>query len=85
MDFLLGSPFFCCLFANIFNQSSEILPCPDNRYRMQKVSFLRIPGDHLVNVFIFNHIELVGQTHFGVGFLDPADEGIGLFCIVSSD
>ena len=58
------------LFADGFDESAEILSCPHHRYGIQGIGFLLGPGDHLVDVLILDYIELVGQAHFFVGFLE---------------
>ena len=72
------------LFPNGLDQSPEILPCPDHGDGIQGIGLLFGPGDHLVDVLVPDHIELVGQTHFLVCLLDPADKGIGLLCLIAA-
>ena len=79
-----AGPEILLLFPYGFDEPSEILPGPDHRHGVQGVRFLFGPGDHLVDVLVLDHIELVGKTHLFVGLLDPADEGVGLFRIVAA-
>ena len=72
------------LLPDTLDNSSEIIPCPDNGDGVQRIGFLGGPGDHLVDVFVLNHIELAGQAHLFVGFFDPADEVVGLFCFIGT-
>ena len=66
------------------DQTAEIVIAPDDRHRVEGMGFLFGPSDHLVNVFFLHHFKFAGQAHFGIGFLDPLDEGVGLFGFVSA-
>ena len=66
------------------DQCAEVLRTPDHRHGIQGIGFLSGPGDHLIDVLVLNHIKPIGQAHLGVGFFDPADEGIGLLGLVGT-
>ena len=46
-------------FADGFDEPAEILSGPDHGDGVEGIGFLFGPGDHLVNVFVPDHVETV--------------------------